>query len=190
MLLLLLPLSVSVIFVAVLSKTKTLCIALKGTTHTFKWLLLLLSLHPSLSLFFIILSRYISPSLPKLLALVAEQLKQCNVGIPTLLVFAIDRWIAKSTTSTASALEMYFAFHKSSSVPVIRINPAACSAACALDEFMSLFVGVFIHFFLFFLLSKMSKCKWLFTSARHKHALLLHVRELCSLRTHHPESNV
>jgi hypothetical protein len=44
--------------------------------------------------------------------------------------------MAKSTTSAASAREMYFASRKSSSVPVIRINPAAFSAAWMLDEFI------------------------------------------------------
>ena len=48
--------------------------------------------------------------------------------------------MAKSTTSAASAREMYFASRKSSSVPVIRINPAAFSAAGMLDEFIFYFI--------------------------------------------------
>jgi len=56
--------------------------------------------------------------------------------------------MAKSTTSAASAREMYFASRKSSSVPVIRINPAAFSAAGMLDEFIFYFIfRGSVHFF-------------------------------------------
>jgi len=51
--------------------------------------------------------------------------------------------MAKSTTSAASAREMYFASRKSSSVPVIRINPAACSAAWMFFEFISFINSLF-----------------------------------------------